>query len=430
MKIDRLYEFLANEEDARACSDIDEKACHEVSRNFLLLLLSQFITKLADSCASAKVVLPWLLSSVGAPVFFTGLLVPIRESGSLIPQLLIGGVIRRFAIRKWFFVAGSLAQGLCVLLMAWVGLTQVGTIAGLLIIMLLVIFSCARGVCSVASKDVLGKTVPKKRRGRLNGYSASAAGLLTVMVAAVLFFDVIKSDTHFIALLLLACACWLLAAFVYSILVEPKGETDGGESGFFIAVQRINILKSDVVFRRFIIVRAMLMSSGLAAPFFILLATQQAGYAVGTWTNLAVFLGVSGIASLLSGSFWGRFADTSSRRLMMICALLAAILCVAAAYIAYANPIKGVVLPVILFFLLSVLHQGVRLGRKTYVVDMAEGNRRTDYVAVGNTVMGILLLVFGLMSALIAQFSDVAVFLLFACSSGLAWFFSRLLPEV
>ena len=42
MKIDRFYEFLANEEDARACSDIDEKACHEVPRNFLLLLLNYF----------------------------------------------------------------------------------------------------------------------------------------------------------------------------------------------------------------------------------------------------------------------------------------------------------------------------------------------------------------------------------------------------
>ena len=53
-----------------------------------------------------------------------------------------------------------------------------------------------------------------------------------------------------------------------------------------------------------------------------------------------------------------------------------------------------------MYFLLSIAHAGVRVGRKTYVVDLASGNRRTDYVAVGNTVIGILLLVVGSIGAL------------------------------
>ena len=54
------------------------------------------------------------------------------------------------------------------------------------------------------------------------------------------------------------------------------------------------------------------------------------------------------------------------------------------------------------FFGLGLAHAGVRLGRKTYMVDMAEGNRRTDYVAVSNSVIGALLLVSGVIGGVAA----------------------------
>ena len=83
-----------------------------------------------------------------------------------------------------------------------------------------------------------------------------------------------------------------------------------------------------------------------------------------------------------------------------------------------------------LFFLLSVTHEGVRLGRKTYLVDMASGNRRTEYVAVSNSIIGLLLLVIGLGGALLAQVSTAAVLTLFALSGLLALFTGLRLPEV
>lgn len=71
----------------------------------------------------------------------------------------MGSVIRRFPVRKWFFAGGLLAQGICVLLMAWVAVTQ----ASFLIVGLLMTFSLARGVCSVVSQYVRGKTIPRSR---------------------------------------------------------------------------------------------------------------------------------------------------------------------------------------------------------------------------------------------------------------------------
>ena len=83
-----------------------------------------------------------------------------------------------------------------------------------------------------------------------------------------------------------------------------------------------------------------------------------------------------------------------------------------------------------MFFLLSVTHEGVRLGRKTYLVDMAAGNRRTEYVAVSNSIIGLLLLIVGLAGAVLAQFSVVAVLVLFAVSGLFAVLIGLRLPEV
>lgn len=63
------------------------------------------------------------------------------------------------------------------------------------------------------------------------------------------------------------------------------------------------------------------------------------------------------------------------------------------------------------FFVLSIAHAGVRLGRKTYLVDMAGGNKRTDYTSVSNSVIGLLLLAAGGLTALISIISEVAVIL-------------------
>ena len=427
-RLNRLYEYLADEEDARVCTDISDAACREVPRNFFILFLSQFLTKLADALASARIILPWLLGSVGAPAFFSGLLVPIRESGSMLPQLIIGGFIRRHARRKWFFVAGSLLQALAVAGIAWSALELRGMHAGIAVVAWLVIFSLARGLCSVASKDVLGKTIPRTRRGLISGYCASAAGLVTLVVGGLLWMATAPDTEVYSLLLLAAAACWLGAALCYAAVVEYAGATDGGGQALKQAFASLALLKTDIPFRRFVLVRCLMMSSGLAAPYLILLAQQVSeGRQL---LNLGIFVLAGGVADLVSGITWGKSADRSSRRVMLITSAATASICGIAAVLAWGGWFDGIAAMLLLFFLLAVTHQGVRLGRKTYVVDLASGNRRTDYVAVSNSVIGFMLLLVGLLGAVAAQFSVAAVLAGFALASLLALVIGQRLPEV
>lgn len=48
-----------------------------------------------------------------------------------------------------------------------------------------------------------------------------------------------------------------------------------------------------------------------------------------------------------------------------------------------------------LFLLFNIGYAGTRLGRKTWVVDAAEGDRRTDYVSASNTLIAVMILLVG-----------------------------------
>ncbi|MEX2122990.1 MAG: MFS transporter [Woeseia sp.] len=420
-----LYDLLTGDEDARVCREIPEAACREQPRNFFIHVASLVATKTGDRLSSSKLVLSWLLTSLGAPHFMLGLLVPVREALSLIPQLFVAGAIRRVGVRKWFWVAGSIVQGLAVLAMALVALTLTGSAAGWSILGLLVVFSLARGVCSVAAKDVLGKTISKSRRGTVTGYASSAAGAITIGVGfmAVAMEPGNDGIAIFGGMLVIAGALWILAALVFSRLAEYSGATEGGGNAITEALRQIHLIRDDRNLRQFLIVRTLLLSTALVAPFYVSLASEFSG---GALTQFGAMLMATGAASFLSAPVWGRMADRSSRQVMAAAALLAAI---AGVLTAGLGQTPALPYPALAFsatyFLLNVAHAGVRVGRKTHLIDIATVENRASYVAVSNTFIGLMLIAGGAFGGIASIAGATTVILLLSAVSliaaGAAW---------
>lgn len=406
-----LYERLAEDDEGRVCTGISDAACRATPGNFLRMLGAALFGQVADRITSAKTTLPWLLLTLGAPAWALAVLVPLRESGSMLPQLLIGAVVRRRPIRKGVWVAGAVVQAACLVAMAGCAVYLVGPAIAIAVVLLLALFSFARGACSVAYKDVQGKTIPKTRRGRLAGWISAAAGLAAMGAGALLtLVDGAADATPYILLLLTGAACWLCAAVQFARIVEHPGATEGGANGLAHAFGRLALLRDDAPFRRFVIGRALAMGSGLAAPLHIMLARDELSDALAL---LGVFIAIEGLAGLASSPVWGRWADRSSRGVFAAASGLAGICSIATALWAVA-PTSGAAAAWFYpatFFALGLAHAGVRLGRKTYLVDIADGNRRTDYVAVSNTVIGALLLAIGLLAAYAATLSVPATLL-------------------
>ena len=82
------------------------------------------------------------------------------------------------------------------------------------------------------------------------------------------------------------------------------------------------------------------------------------------------------------------------------------------------------------FFVLAIAQGGVRIGRKTYMVDMAGGTKRTDYTAVSNTVIGVLLLAVGGISAGVALLGNDWALLVLGGMGATGVVSGRLLKDV
>ena len=426
--MERLYGRLIDDQDD-ARGELPDRVESAVPGNAGKQVIALTLQKAGDLVVDAKTVLAWLLAALGAPASFTGLLVPIRESGSMLPQAILVPLVRRLGVRKWVWVAGGLLQAVAVLAMAAVAATLDGTAAGIGILVALTAFAFARSLSSIASKDVLGRVVPKGARGQLNGYATIGSGVAAITIG--LGMRALGGEdtppTTFAWLFVGAAVAWLLAAAAFATIVEEPGER--GEADGRNAVRHaIGLLRDDAPFRRFVLARTLLLVSALSPPFIVTLATDHGGAGL---VGLGGFVISSGVAALIGGRFWGKMADRSSRRTMMVAAGAAAGIVLLFLALLQFDGVREIelVYPAA-YLLLALAHTGARLGRKTYVVDLAEGNKRTDYVAVSNTAIGILLLATGALTSVLAL-AGVEAALLGLAVLGLAGVgVSGSLPEV
>jgi hypothetical protein len=348
-------------------------------------------TKAGDRVVDAKTVLAWLLAALGAPAITVGLLVPVREAGSLLPQAALVPWVQRFDHRKWVWVIGAVGQAVAVGLMAFVAGLANGAVAGWGVLGALALFALSRSLSSIATKDVIGRTVDKGYRGRVTGWSDTMSGLVAVTLG--LGIRVLGADQPergpLVVLIAVAATAWVFASLVFSTIDEPSGEDDGdGEIGVAAA---LNLFRTDPPFRRFVIARSLLLVSALSPPFVVTIAADRVGASV---AQLGPFVVATGLASLVAGRLWGGAADRSSRLVMVTASGIGALIVVV--FLGLLGPLgERTGLYIGTYLALAVVHTGARVGRSTYVVDLAEGDLRTQYVAASNTAMGVILLVVG-----------------------------------
>lgn len=393
----RIYGVLTGDDDPeRACAAIPDSSCRAIPRNYLLNVANGACTKLAEQLANPGLVLPWLLAALGAPAVIAGYLVPIKQAGSLLPQLAVAARIRQAKLRKWFWVGAGGIQALSLLAMILAALLTESWVAGLWIAALMAVFSIASGVGSVAFQDVLGKTVPKGRRGRLLSHRAALGGALTLLAAVYLRYGLGTGESLAPYLYLVAAAAllWAFAALLLALIAEAPGATEGGRSMLGEVGQGLAFFRNVAPLRLFLGVRGLLLSVELATPFYALHAQDLYGEGVGA---LALFVFALGAANVVSSPFWGIFADAEARRVLALSGLIGAAAAGLALTIGGLSGNSNPYVYTAVFLLIGLAEAGVRLGRKTYLVDAAPDRERPLLVAFSNTLVGLLALVFGML---------------------------------
>lgn len=433
MNIKKIYRYLVNSNAKQGRQNDEYKY---VERHFFIIVSIRLLSNIASQLANTKTTLTWLASSIGVPPFLIGLFVPLRESLSLIPQALLASYIQGYTTRRYFYFFSLLGQAIVMICLIFIILNLTGIEAGVAFICCLCVFALMRCIGSLSSKELLGNLIPKSQRGQLAGTSASLSGFCILIIGVLIFLGVIGFKSSAAWLLLLAVGLWVISALICLLLKEGINNKngmskEGNQKGMFAHLKAmLKTLKHDKNLKTFILARAFLVSSGMSSPFILLLSKNANDSPTNNIKNLGIFIILNGLASLISARFWGRFADANSLKLIKITALFTAITCIiTAAFSLYANVYSIWVIGA-LFFSISVIHQGVRIGRKTYIIDLAEGDKRTRYISLSNTIIGIIIFPIGAMIALTAQFSLTLALTFLSVLPIFGLFYAARLPKL
>ena len=281
-------------------------------------------------------------------------------------------------------------------------------------------------MCSVSYKDVLGKTVSKSKRGTATGTASSLSAGLVIAYAILISLNLVNKLTLVTIGLFFAAGFWVIASALFSTLEEQKGATEGGGSLFIIAKQNFSYLYKDRELGLFIVTRALLIATALAPPFMLALNAEHLNNNIG---GLGSLLLASSLASLVSGYVWGRLADISSRKVLLLSGFSAGV-ALSLTVIAASYHLLEVywVLPALLFALM-VAYEGVRMGRSIHLVDIADQDKRAIYTALSNSIIGIFLLLGGLFSIVSHRYGEQVVLLVFALMSFSSMISAYLMEE-
>lgn len=371
---------------------------------FTRLLSISTLTQLADEIVSAKIVLPWILLSLNAPLWMLALIVPIKESGALLPQWSVQKILAAKFSTVTIWRTGMAMQGAALFAIAagmwWL---VAASFAAYLVLLAVVVLSLGRALCSFTIKDIQAHNVEKGRRGKLIGAGGSAAGLVTILVALLLWQysadsavvgSEIPEQTVLGLLVIAGCLCyglglWLSRSLSMPEPIVPEPNTPSGRTvGSVPSLSLWQYVTHESDLRELIISRVLLMHGAIVLPLMVLLiAERYEGI-----SSLALVMLSSAIASFMSSYIWGWFSDYSARTTLAIAAAgcmlsLGWLLTpwgLAELYAAGAG-----------FLLMNLCYSGIRTARKTYLIDMVSHTKRQRYVAAGNTIVGCVLLLVG-----------------------------------
>ena len=370
--------------------------------NYNVLLGQGTCADAASTLASPRLVIPFLYFAIGAPVFFAGLLLPVVQFARLVTQLVAAPVITTAKTRKWHLMLSSVtaASALSIIGLA----TQAQSMFLVVVIFLLValVLGVVRGLTTLAYNDLLGTVLSKPRRGALLFTQTMIAGVVTILVTWIVHnhLDATTPMSRHLYLLWGGVGITVLAACLIAIIREPLKDGAGKfsgeprpphEMGLGAYLKTIRDGVDEVAqkpwFRRFVITRCLLVTVGLAMPFY---AVHAASLHAHKHASLSIFIVATSIAVIAGGPLWRWMGRTSERYVMTLGTAFTASAGAWALIIHLTPSLQDPVLHSLVFALVALGSEGVYGAATVYLVNATPDDKRPYYVAVSNAMAGVV----------------------------------------
>ena len=413
-----------------AGNGLDAFAQRHFLRNASMLALENAGFVVAITFVGSTTVLPTFVTRLGGSAFMVGLIATCQTAGWLLPQLLGAGLTAGKArIMPNLMIPLYIGRPALLVLAAIIAVAGTGATWLLLasLYIALLVFYGTDGVSSVPWFELVARSVPPNRRGRLFGTAQIAGGLGGMGVGALLAVILGSSSLGFpgsyALLFLISGVLFLLNYIPFWLIKEPVNatvETQGSARPTMreFSASLIRIVRSDRTFVRLLASR-LLQGTGMAAfPFYILFMDKQLSVSP---ERLGLFTSAQVLGGLIGGLAIGWIADHRSPRTVI---RLSSIICAGIPLIALLmipfHSILGESLIFAgagLFIILGGVSSTNLIGFMNYLMEVAPLPQRTLYVGLFNTIAGAILVVPPLLGWLLQAASFQVVFILAMAAS-------------
>jgi MFS family permease len=383
----------------------EDELLAEVERNynwnFTVNLMDGAFFWFGSAFISAATILSVFLSKLTTNPIAFGLLAVIAQASWYIPQLFTANTTERVPSKKAIAVnLGFFLERLPILLLPGVALIAGASpmLAAVLFLLVYAWHGLGAGVLAVSWQDLIARTFPVTRRGRLLGLTAflgAGMGVLGALASARLLATY-AFPINFFWTFLIAGVFILISWGWLALTREPiRPVTAPRRSEREYLARLPELVRHDQNFRRFLTARMVIALAGMGVGFITVSAVSRWNIpdATAGYYTLAFLIGQT-----LGNLMLGFLADRKGHKLSLEIGTLAgfaAFLTVALApspawyYLAFA--LNGIVVATL--FVSGIL----------IVMELAEPARRPTYAGIANTAVGAVSIVAPLLGAVLAE---------------------------
>lgn len=330
-------------------------------------------------------IIPLFVSRLTDSALLIGLIPAIHAVGWQLPQLFTADRVSRMKRYKPMVMFMTLHERLPfvgMIFVAWF-LPTLGVRWGLVLTFLLLIWQgLGAGFTATPWQTMIAKIIPSDNRGTFLGLQSSAANLLSSgsAVAAGLMLDRLDSPLNFTLCFL--CASIFLGFSFYSLgltreqEVEPAA-TSTGKAAFWQNLK--DILKRDLNFRWFLIVRMLSQLAVMAFAFYTVYAVHRHGMSL---VMAGVMTGIYTMGQIITNPLMGWIGDRWSHTAVMKMGSIAASLSALVAW--YAPNLNWFYL---VFILAGVANVAIWTIGMAITMEFGSEADRPAYIGLSNTLV-------------------------------------------
>ncbi len=380
---------------------------HIYRRNFVLFLADNVMFIVALSIIGSTTVIPDFVRHLTSSEILIGLSGTLWSIGFTLPQIVIARFIIRHERKKWWFVGPNIPVRFVILTFAGIAVLLGKDRPGLVLIAFFICYGLAGfgdGLVGVPWSDLIGTSLDNRWRARMLGLTYAITGVIMLLITPLIAIVLSPTGPGFpnnYAILFgasgLLFACTIpIGMFIHELPGGKAVEKLPALSEFLPDLGRL--LRDDVPFRSFIIVRAFTNLFLMAAPFYIVYATGSLG--LSSDVAVPVLLAMQTVGGVVGALAYTWLGDRNNLRAIQLSLGGMALLPICALLARAVGPV-----PLYLGFLAYGLStNSLNSGFQHWIVSYGHVDQRPIYVGLSNTLIALISLIAPILGGVIAQY--------------------------